>query len=255
MRNYQNKTKGRMTMIPIKKMYTRVNRTKKRKKKNQYIVIHWVGAVSSAYNNARYFYSTYRGASANYFVDDKSIYQVVSDSDVAWHCGARKYYHPKCRNSNSIGIEMCLISKNRISQKTISNTAQLVQMLQKKYNIPDQNVIRHYDVTHKYCPGIYINGAKWSALKQQLVGKKVVQNKSKGAEKTYAKVIYTGNDKLGLAVRSVPDWKAKPVDYIKRKGEVYTVIKKVKVGNGAMYLLKSGLYITASTKYVKIYKK
>lgn len=90
----------RMTMLPVKKLYTTVNRTKKRNKKNLYIVIHWVGAVSSAYNNAKYFQNVYRGSSAHYFVDDKNIYQIVKDSDASWHCGAKKYFHKKCRNKN-----------------------------------------------------------------------------------------------------------------------------------------------------------
>lgn len=79
-----------MTMLPIKKKLTSVNRTKKKGKKNLYLVIHWVGAVSSAYQNAKYFEQEYRGASAHYFVDDNSIYQVVEDSDAAWHCGGKK---------------------------------------------------------------------------------------------------------------------------------------------------------------------
>ena len=235
-------------MLPIEQILTRVNRTQKKGKKNQYIVIHWVGAVSSAYRNALYFKDTYRGASAHYFVDEKSIYQVVKDSDAAWHCGAKEYYHNKCRNSNSIGIEMCLVEKDKISDEIIKNTAELVQYLMKKYNIPSENVLRHYDVTHKLCPAPYVEQSKWGVLKSKLIGKDTEVKK-------YIRIISIGTDGKGLAVRQKPDWNAKPIMYLKRVGDVYTVTRKVKVGNRYMYQLKSGLYITASEQYVKYYTK
>lgn len=235
-------------MLPIKQLLTSTNRTVKKNKKNQYIVIHWVGAVSSAYNNAKYFSSQYRGASAHYFVDEKNIYQVVKDSDSAWHCGGKRYYHSKCRNSNSIGVEMCLVSKGVIGDKTIENTAELVKYLMKKYNIPKDNVLRHYDITHKLCPAPYVDEKRWKALKQKLTG----QTKE---VKKYVKIIFIGQDGKGLAVRKKPDWNAEPIMYLRRTGDVFSVVKKVKAGNRYMYLLKSGLYITASEEYVKYYTK
>lgn len=235
-------------MLPINQMLTTINRTPKKGKKNVYLVIHWVGAVSTAYNNAKYFKNKYRGASAHYFVDEQSIYQVVKDSDAAWHCGAKKYYHNKCRNSNSISIEMCLSSKGTVGEKTIRNTADLVQFLMKKYKIPGENVLRHYDVTHKLCPAVFVDEKKWKSLKKRLIG----QDKK---TKQYVKVISIGNDGKGLAVRKKPDWNAEPIMYLRRVGDVFTVVKKVKVGSRYMYLLKSGLYITASNQYVKYYTK
>ena len=71
-------------------------------------------------------------------------------------------------------------------------------------------------------------------------------------KKTYVKVTYSGKD--GLAVRKVPDWNAKPASFV-RKNEVFTVMEQVSVGNGSMYRLKSGLYITAAEKYVTTYQK
>lgn len=50
------------------------------------------------------------------------------------------------------------------------------------------------------------------------------------------------------------NWDDKAV--IVNEGEVFTVVRdKFKVGNGHMYQLKSGLYITASTQYVRYYTK
>lgn len=51
-----------------------------------------------------------------------------------------------------------------------------------------------------------------------------------------------------------PNWNDRAV--IVKKGEVFTVIKdKFSVGSGWMYKIKSGLYITASQKYVLEYSK
>ena len=63
--------------LDITRMMTSKNYTAPNKNRNiAYLVIHWVGAVSSAKNNAKYFQS-YRGASAHYFVDNNSIYQII----------------------------------------------------------------------------------------------------------------------------------------------------------------------------------
>lgn len=155
--------------LDITRMMTSQNYTASNKnRKIAYLVIHWVGAVSSAKNNAKYF-QNYHGASAHYFVDDNSIYQIIDDWNIAWHCGTKgTYYHKSCRNSNSIGIEMCLDQPGHISDATIARTAQLVQTLMIKYGIPASNVIRHYDVTHKSCPGCFIKAADWNPVHAKL---------------------------------------------------------------------------------------
>lgn len=164
--------------MKINTKLTKVNRTLMTNKKNKYIVIHYVGAVSTAKNNADYFYSNYLGTSANYFVDDKEIWQVVVDKDAAWHCGTTgKYYHNECRNENSIGIEMCCIKKNGkldISEQTVANTIELTKQLMAKYNIPVENVIRHYDVTHKKCPAPFVDDeSRWEDFKNKLQDLKI----------------------------------------------------------------------------------
>lgn len=139
-------------------------------KNNKYIVVHYVGAVSTALNNAKYFENDYRGASANYFVDENDIYRVVKDIDSAWHCGTSgSYKHPECRNTNSIGIEMCCFDNNGtldVSDKVVARTVELVKELMAKYNIPANNVIRHYDVTGKNCPEPFVRDvARWNNFK------------------------------------------------------------------------------------------
>ena len=149
-------------------------------KQNKYIVIHYVGAVSTAKANAEYFYSVNRQASAHYFVDENEIYQVVKESDSSWHCGTTGKYYNNCRNSNSIGIEMCCFNNNGtldISEKVINNTVELTKQLMSKYNISVENVIRHYDVTHKCCPAPFVNNPnRWNDFKSRLLGQAKVSD-------------------------------------------------------------------------------
>lgn len=134
----------------------------------KYIVIHYVGALGGAKANCQYYASQYVGASAHYYVGfDGEYWQSVEDEDIAWHCGASSYVHPECRNSNSIGIEMCVRKKSHstlnatdkdwyFEDATVKAAVKLTKMLMKKYNVPADHVIRHYDVTGKICPNPYV---------------------------------------------------------------------------------------------------
>lgn len=135
--------------------------------KDGYIVIHYVGALGSAKANCEYFAGGNRGASAHYFVDhDGTIYQSVEDKNSAWHCGSNSgYKHPKCRNTNSIGIELCCRTTGNknvddanwyFEDATVLAAIELTKELMKKYNIPADHVLRHYDVTGKTCPAPYV---------------------------------------------------------------------------------------------------
>lgn len=178
--------------MEIKENLTNVNYNKMSNKVNKYIVIHYVGAVSTAYNNSVYFKNVNRSASANYFVDENEIYRVVADSDKAWHCGDKLKsgnggaYNGKCTNSNSIGIEMCCYNNNGkidVSEKVISNTIELVKELMTKYNISIDNVIRHYDVTNKICPAPLVEDeSRWIDFKNRLISnstQQVIQEENK----------------------------------------------------------------------------
>lgn len=147
----------------------------------KYIVIHYVGALGGAEANCKYYKSVNRGASAHYFVGfEGEVWQCVEDADVAWHCGAKHYKHSSCRNSNSIGIEMCVRKRSTATmssadkdwyfeEATVASTIELVKELMAKYNIPVENVIRHYDVTGKVCPAPYVhNENEWKAFKNKL---------------------------------------------------------------------------------------
>lgn len=162
--------------MKINKLITKVNYTKANSTSRiKYIVIHYVGALGGAEENCRYFYSTDRSASAHYFVGHKGeIWQCVDDKNIAWHCGSKSgYKHAYCRNSNSIGIELCCRKNGNwyFEDATVEAAIELTKELMAKYNIPAKNVIRHYDVTGKLCPQPYVaNTTKhtWTEFKNQI---------------------------------------------------------------------------------------
>ena len=86
-------------------------------------------------------------------MDENEVWQSVRDADIAWHCGTRgTYFHPYCRNANSIGIELCSRKNGEkfyFMPETVRRAQALTRELMAKYGIPLENVVRHYDVTHK----------------------------------------------------------------------------------------------------------
>ncbi len=104
-----------------------------------YLVIHYTGNEGdTASGNANYFANDDVGTSAHYFVDETDIYQSVSDEDIAWHCGkdysgGTAAYWGKCKNANSIGVEICMLDKSgAVRQGSIDHAAELVRYLMDK---------------------------------------------------------------------------------------------------------------------------
>ena len=136
-----------------------------------YIVIHDTGNYNdTAAGNANYFCGGDRQASAHYFVDPTSIYQVVEEYDGAWHVGDGGMAYG-IGNHNSIGIEMCK-NAGDIAESTVSNTIELVKYLMNKHNLSLDRVVRHYDASKKNCPASfsYNNWARWNDFKSKLSG-------------------------------------------------------------------------------------
>lgn len=141
----------------------------------RYIVMHYTANNGdTAKNNCDYCHRVGGlQASAHYFVDEHGAMQSVRECDTAWHCGARAYWHPECRNGNSIGIEMC--SRKRadgsyyILPETVANAAALAREIMQRYGIDTEHVLRHYDVTGKRCPMPWVDDpAQWTAFKEML---------------------------------------------------------------------------------------
>lgn len=210
----------------INKLLTKTNYRKGSGKVNKYIVIHYVGSTGGAEDNCKYFENTYRGASAHYFVGHKGeVWQSVLDSDTAWHCGATRYKHPYCRNTNSIGIEMCCKKKNDgtwyFEEETVKSAIELTKELMAKYKIPAANVIRHYDVTGKICPEPYVRDtAAWNTFKASLTGTTTPATTSA----TSGYLVKVTADVLNVRKGAGVGYK---ITTTVKKGEVYTIVQEL----------------------------
>jgi hypothetical protein len=71
---------------------------------------------------------------------------------------------------------------------------------------------------------------------------------------TTAKTLYV-KIKEDINMHSRPDFTSASVIGVIKKGEVYTVVEKIERTDTDMYKLKSGVYITASPKYVEVFEK
>ena len=145
-----------------------------KRKETAYLVIHYTaGDGDTAENNGMYFSRESVGASAHWFVDETEAVLSVPEDCVAWHSGAREYLHPHCRNSNSVAIELCSRKNERgeyeIPTRTLENAQELARDLMKKYKIPLENVLRHYDVTGKICPAPLVEAGQWERFLEGLM--------------------------------------------------------------------------------------
>lgn len=182
----------------------------------RYLVYHYTGNDGDkAANNAAYFQRNIVKASAHYFVDDTTVYLSVPDLKIAWSVGGSKYANAHktgggtmygvITNTNSLSIEMCDTIRNGVyqaSEATLANAAALGRALMEKYDIPIENVYRHFDVTGKHCPSYLVNAQKWAEFKKRLEVK-IMDNTPSGAHKegvewAIANGILTGNSEGDL---------------------------------------------------------
>lgn len=129
----------------------------------KYLVIHDTGNPNrgaGALAHRNYVENNKRGASAHYFVDDNVIVQYVGDSKSAGSVGDGKGRYG-ITNANSLSIEMCINSDSNY-EAMYKNTVELTKNLMRKFNIPIERVVRHYDASRKNCPG-HMSKNSWNA--------------------------------------------------------------------------------------------
>ena len=150
----------------------------------KYIVIHFTAGGSSKPGAAMATRNVFlnRKASADFCVDDRDIVQINPDLK-HYYCWAVGDGNGKygITNKNSINIEICSNLKKGYSAKyanhdgwyftkeSINSTLSLVKYLMNKFNIPKNNVVRHYDASRKLCPGVI--GWNTEKIRNQDTGK------------------------------------------------------------------------------------
>lgn len=148
----------------------------------KYIAVHYTAGATSkrgtARNTARWFANPKNtNGSADFIVDDAEAVQYNPNplTRYTWAVGANAKHKSKaggkwwgkCSNRNSISVEICSSLADGypypqtanhkawyFTDEVVQNAVELVKELMRIYKIPASNVIRHYDVTGKLCPGI-----------------------------------------------------------------------------------------------------
>lgn len=136
------------------------------------ICVHYTGrAGTSADRLALYYANVAAGmfpdkpnswTSTQYIVGlNGEVIRIIPDDEMA--------YAAANQNVGTIHIEVCY-KKSGGEFEAASKTAlrELVQELMAKYHIPAEKVVRHYDLTGKYCPAYYVDETRWAALHEYI---------------------------------------------------------------------------------------
>lgn len=144
----------------------------------KYLAIHYTAGASSAPGKAKSMadgWERERKGSADFGVDDRDMVQFNPDLR-NYHCwsvgdakkpaGGGAQLFGKAINRNTISIEMCSnltkgYNRNAVNHEgwyftegTLDNAVKLAKILMKKFDIPIERVVRHYDISGKICPGV-----------------------------------------------------------------------------------------------------
>lgn len=131
--------------------------------KLKYITIHNTantGVGADAENHAIYMQGGGKNSTASYHyvVDDKEIYRLLPDNEVAWHAGDGEN---GTGNRQSLAIEICENVDGNLLNAT-NNAVELTAYLMKLYNIPLSNVVQHNHWSGKDCPNRIRRGVPYN---------------------------------------------------------------------------------------------
>ena len=144
----------------------------------KYLAIHYTAGAGSAPGTAvrmKAAWESTKRASADFGVDDRDMVQFNPDplNYRCWAVGDKKntysgggQLYGKATNSNTISIEVCsTLAKGTSSavpnhegwsftQAALANAERLAKILMRRFSIPKERVVRHYDISGKLCPGV-----------------------------------------------------------------------------------------------------
>lgn len=245
-----------ITTITQDFMTSKINRPRQIIETFKGIVIHWTANTSKGANakrNRDYFNTTDRYASTQFLVDDKQIIQTMPHHEVAWAVGATSYTKigkslfaaGKPPNYTTVSIEMCVNSDSDFSI-VVENTVGLVVYLLGLTKLTINDIYRHYDITGKDCPHMYISDTDWKQFLSYV--KDALGDKSRGEQ---IKINYDNSKQVEIIVTDLNVRKGPSTDYESIKkintGDIVKVYEEV---NG-WYRSDDG-WFSSSNKYSKI---
>lgn len=132
------------------------------------IVIHYTANPgTTAKNNRDYFQGlkdSHETKVSSHFVVgyDGEIVQCVPSTEIA--------YASNSRNEDTLSIECCHLDETgKFTEATYISLVRLTGWLCWRFNLTEEDVIRHYDVTGKICPKYYVeNQDAWEQFKEDV---------------------------------------------------------------------------------------
>ena len=133
------------------------NIAQKEEKEVNAIVVHYVGNPGTTAAQNRSYFENLKdthatSASSHYIIGlEGEIIQCVPLNEIS--------YASNNRNKDTIAIECCHPDETgQFTTATYKSLVKLVAALCRTYDLdPETGIIRHYDVTGKYCPLYYVN--------------------------------------------------------------------------------------------------
>ncbi|NBN87622.1 MAG: N-acetylmuramoyl-L-alanine amidase [Proteobacteria bacterium] len=121
-----------------------------KRRKIHSIVIHYTGMRSLQSAVERLISKKYEVSSHYLIGRTGKILQLVKDNNIAWHAGISNWFNFKNLNKTSIGIELenkgHQYGYQNFSNKQINQLIKILEILKKKFNIQNINIIGHSDI-------------------------------------------------------------------------------------------------------------
>lgn len=132
------------------------------------VVVHYTANPGSDAKANRNYFEGLRKSKATYASShfiiglDGAIIQCIPLEEIS--------YASNHRNSDTISIECCHETEDgKFNKETYQSLIKLLAWLCGKYNLKQDDIIRHYDVTGKDCPRYYVKDEKkWEQLKKEV---------------------------------------------------------------------------------------
>lgn len=141
------------------------------------VVIHYVGNPgTTAQANRNYFESLSSGAEGTY----ASSHFVIGLKGEVIQCIplTETAYASNTRNSDTVAIEVCHPDETgEFSPVTYARCVELTTWLCREFRLdPEEDVIRHYDITEKVCPKYYVEHPEaWDAFRADVAAEMEAQ--------------------------------------------------------------------------------
>lgn len=152
------------------------------------IVIHYTAnpGMSAAEHQIYFNNLKDRYASAHLFIDKTEAICILPLNEVAYHANDVRKYNSDgtiyrgvkelLPNANylSIGVELCIEYDGTFHVDTMEHAVDVVTDLCKQFDLNANDIVRHYDVTGKYCPAIFVDNIEAFHLFKRLVANKLL---------------------------------------------------------------------------------